>query len=316
VQAIIMAPSRELVTQIGSVAGKLFAGTDYRVVTLIGGANVRNQIKHMREDRPQILVATPGRLAELVFRLEQVKLGNVRAVVVDEVDNMMHEPYVGEIETVLQGTPLRKMLVLASATSSDPAVAAFADRYTGQAGWRQVAVQGAAALPRTITHGLISVPRMRALEMLRKFLRAKPTVKSALVFVNEPHRVEVVCRELGDMGLVAAPLHGDSTKEDRKEIITRMRDGRLKLVVCTELAARGLDLPELTHVVNFELPTDAEHYVHRTGRCGRAGKQGLVMNFANPETKFVIRRFGKKLGIKVQDCEIRDGKVYLKNDGK
>jgi ATP-dependent RNA helicase DeaD len=157
---------------------------------------------------------------------------------------------------------------------------------------------------------------MRALEMLRRFLKAKPTVKSALVFVNDPYRVEIICRELGEMGLIAAPLHGDSTKEDRKEIITRMRDGRLRLVVCTELAARGLDLPGLTHVVNFELPTDAEHYVHRTGRCGRAGKQGLVMNFANPETKFVIRRFGKKLGIKVQDCEIRDGKVYLKNDGK
>ena len=97
-----------------------------------------------------------------------------------------------------------------------------------------------------------------------------------------------------------------------QEIISRLRDGRLNLVVTTELAARGLDIPDLTHVINFELPTDAQHYVHRAGRCGRAGRKGLVMNFANPDTKFVIRRFGKQLGVKVQDCEIRDGQVCLK----
>lgn len=115
------------------------------------------------------------------------------------------------------------------------------------------------------------------------------------------------------MGLVAAPLHGDSTKEDRKEILARLKDGRLKLVVCTELAARGLDIPDLTHVINFELPTDASHYIHRAGRCGRAGKKGLVMNFANPDTKFVVRRFGKQLGVKVRDCEVREGQVFLKS---
>jgi ATP-dependent RNA helicase DeaD len=91
----------------------------------------------------------------------------------------------------------------------------------------------------------------------------------------------------------------------QQEIISRLRDGRLNLVVTTELAARGLDIPDLTHVINFELPTDAQHYVHRAGRCGRAGRKGLVMNF-------VIRRFGKQLGVKVQDCEIRDGQVCLK----
>ncbi len=92
-----------------------------------------------------------------------------------------------------------------------------------------------------------------------------------------------------------------------------MRDGRTNLVVTTELAARGLDIPELTHVINFELPTDAQHYIHRAGRCGRAGRPGLVINFANPDTKFVIRRFGKQLSVKIQDCELREGHVYLKS---
>jgi len=322
VQALVLAPSRELVTQIAHVAASVFRDSDYRVVSLIGGANVRNQIKHLREDRPQIVIATPGRLAELVFRLEKIKLGMVRAVVIDEVDNMMQDPYVGEIETILQATPLfsavsqgpsssrefgpgpsseqfpektnddggdddddaydssfpgdddidraadassdrKRLICLASATSNDPSVASFADRYCGEKMWSRIAVDSGAMLPATITHGLISTTRMRALDMLRRFLNAKPVVRSAIIFVNDPHRVEVVVRELHEMGLIAAPLHGDSSKEDRKEIISRLKDGRLRLVVATELAARGLDIPDLSHVINFELPTDAQHYVHR-----------------------------------------------------
>ena len=129
--------------------------------------------------------------------------------------------------------------------------------------WDRIAVDSGAMLPATITHGLISTTRMHALDMLRRFINAKPAVRSAIIFVNDPHRVEVVVRELYEMGLVAAPLHGDSSKDDRKEIISRLKDGRLRLVVATELAARGLDIPDLSHVINFELPTDAQHYVHR-----------------------------------------------------
>ena len=175
-----------------------------------------------------------------------------------------------------------------------------------------VRVARASPLPRSITHGLLSTPRMRALESLKRFLNSKPTVEKALIFVNEPRRVEVIAEQLLEMGYVAAPLHGETSKEDRKEIVARLKDGRLRLVVTTELAARGLDIPNLTHVINFELPTDAQHYVHRAGRCGRAGQPGLVMNFATPSTKHVVRRFGKRLGTKVRDCEVREGRVHLK----
>ena len=380
VQAIVMAPSRELVTQIGAVGDELFKGTGINVLSLIGGANVRNQIKRLREQKPQIIIATPGRLAELVFQLRKLRLGMVRAVIVDEVDSMLREPFVGELQTIFEATPLfsrrspelgdgirqpafpsrmlttssdsdvesildedegeeesfdddedvdeepdtdtegeddddstlnKRLVCLASATSTDPNVKLFAERYCSP-NWARVAVPSASMLPSGITHGLISTPRMRALEMLKRFLKAKPAVVSALIFVNDPHRVEIIYEQLLEMGFIAAPLHGESSKDDRKEILSRLRDGRLNLVVTTELAARGLDIPDLTHVINFELPTDAQHYVHRAGRCGRAGRKGLVMNFANPDTKFVIRRFGKQLGVKVQDCEIREGQVHLK----
>lgn len=256
-----MAPSRELVQQIGQVAASLFEGTDYRVQTLIGGANIHHQSTHLRDDRPQILIATPGRLAELVFKLEKLRLGRVKVVVVDEVDSMMQEPYIGEVETLLQATPLyskaaaarkaevnttlaetppeartkllpaniasqeeeplQRLLWLASATSHDPAVSAFADRYTARSGksWSEISVTDGAALPNSITHGLISIPRERSLEYLKRLLHAKPAIRSALIFVNDPYRVEVICKDLARSGIVAAPLHGEASKDDRKVIL-------------------------------------------------------------------------------------------------
>jgi len=360
VQALIFAPSRELVTQITLVATALFEGTGINAVSIIGGANIKGQINRLRDEKPQIVISTPGRLAEIVFSYEKLKLGNVRAVIVDEIDNLLKEAFIDSLQVLLEATPVFRrrqisssstsstdifikdsnniedeegefvdvtadeddpvnlvqepspqMICFASATSNDPIVNSFADKYLGN-NWKRIAVESSSMLPSTITHGIISAPRIKALEMLRKFLNAKPFVKSGLIFVNDPHRVEIVCEKLLEMGMIAAPLHGETSKDDRKEILTRLRDGRVTLVVTTELAARGLDIPDLTHVVNFELPTDAQHYVHRAGRCGRAGRKGLVINFAMTDTKFVIRRFGKQLGAKIMDCEIREGQVFLK----
>jgi len=143
-------------------------------------------------------------------------------------------------------------------------------------------------------------------------LKSTPLVQCALIFVNDPHRVEVLCEQLLENGFVAAPLYGDSMI-GKREILARLRSGRLGIVVTTELSARGIDIPDMTHVINYELPTNAIHYVHRAGRCGRAGREGLVINFANPSTKVVVRRFGKQLKIRVSDCEIRQGQIHLKS---
>jgi ATP-dependent RNA helicase DeaD len=373
VQAIVLAPSRELVTQIGKVAQTVFDGTGISVVTLIGGANMKNQIQQIRDKRPQIVVATPGRLAEVVFKYEKLKLGNVRAMILDEADNLLQDVFIDELRTLIEATPCIKrqqqflsqsssnnnddmeedeeqaidgnessitkpnkfILCLASATAKNNLIVQeFADQYCGKYNWETVAVPLAGMLPAAVTHGLISAPRIKGLEILRKLLNSQPEVQRALIFVNDPHRVQVVYEQLLEKGIVCAPLTGESSKDDRKEIMARIRDGRLKFVVTTELAARGLDIPDISHVINFELPADSQHYVHRydmffvfvdsltleiifsiifrAGRCGRAGKPGLVINFATPSTKFVIRRFGKQLGAKVLDCEIREGRVYLR----
>ena len=247
-------------------------------MALIGGANLQGQVKRLRDQRPQIVIATPGRLGEIVFHLEKLKLSGVRAVVVDEVDNMLQQPYVDDLQALLQATPLAlnnipvgcedsnelpladvtvenidapdsiqsrdsnanlstdtvqaatrsretssllpdtppTLLCLASATSRDPAVTAFADRYAGINNWRLVTTSQCNTMPISITHGLISSPKERAMNMLKRFLNAKPAVKSAIIFVNDPKRVMGVVRELEVSGLIAAPLHGETNKDDRK----------------------------------------------------------------------------------------------------
>lgn len=266
-------------TQISDVADRLFYGLSIRTVPIIGGANARNQVKRIREDKPHIIVATPGRLAEIVFGLQKLSFGMVRALIVDEIDNMLDEPFVGELETLLQAMPLftrhipvfvddeddddigeiineldvtkplanskrnapqnyKSFVCFASATGNNPSVNKFTSQITKHS-WKMVTVDDVSSLsspssnyspdeipldmkktvsllPSTITHGLISTPRIRALEYLKRFLNSKPEVKSAFIFVNDPHRVEVICDQLLEMGMIAAPLHGESSKEDRK----------------------------------------------------------------------------------------------------
>lgn len=239
VQAIIIASSRELVIQISEVAESLFAGTPYEVLNVIGGANARHQIQTLRDDKPQIIIATPGRLAEMVFGMEHIHLGNVRAVVIDEVDHLLQEPYITEIEGLMSAIPMlhrspsaaereeqrgftphphydyRRMVCFASATGNSSVVRAFCERHC-RPDWKVLSVSSETRLPASITHCMVTVPRIRSLEWLTRVLNAKPEVKSALIFVSDPHRVEFLAKKLLEYKKIAAPLHGDATKEDRK----------------------------------------------------------------------------------------------------
>jgi superfamily II DNA/RNA helicase len=412
VQAIILAPSRELVLQITKVANQLFDETDLRCLGLIGGANIKTQLKVLREVNPQIVVATPGRLAEILFHFERLSLNHVNVVIIDEADHLVQEPFIKELKTIMDASnflkkkmeqknefslirskltktssvsdpandknetdsskessvplvesseeqkgkpeineeetpsphsssnsfcfPQKHLLCLASATANNnPFVTSFIEEYsyynqfhhldlTNQfspnltlnkpppPSYSKAIVNQEGRLPPTITHAIISVPLIKRYELLKKFLNAKPDVNRGIIFVNDPYKVQQVYEKLLSFGFIVAPLHGDTNKEDRKDILQRLQDGRLRLVITTELSARGLDIPDVTHVINFELPTDANHYIHRVGRCGRVGKAGLALSLTTPQTKFVIRRFAKQLGTKIHDCEIREGQVWLK----
>ena len=172
-----------------------------------------------------------------------------------------------------------------------------------------------ARVSRTVMHGVVNVPHRRfALDTIRKILHTEPTLQQILIFAETPRKVDIVVEKLAAMGIIAAPLHGgmSSQKTDRAEVSRALRDGYVGIVVATELAARGLDAPLLTHVINLDLPTDASHYAHRAGRCGRGGRPGVVINFTtSPQERNVPHRFARSLGIEMHTVEPRSGKLIV-----
>lgn len=168
---------------------------------------------------------------------------------------------------------------------------------------------------RTVLHGVVHVPQRRLiLETIRRILHTEPMPEQVVIFVDTARKVDMVVKELGDRGIVAAPFHGGmgSEKLDRAQVSRALRDGNVGLVVATELAARGLDAPFLTHVINMDLPTDASHYAHRAGRCGRGGRPGVVINLTtSPKARKVPFQFAATLGIDMHTVEPREGKLVI-----
>ena len=169
---------------------------------------------------------------------------------------------------------------------------------------------------RTVLHGVIHLPQKRGLKMeiVRKILHTEPIPQQILIFVDTSRKVDIVVEKLAARGILAAALHGGmgSEKLDRAEVAKALREGYVGIVVATELAARGIDAPYLTHVINMDLPTDASHYAHRAGRCGRGGRPGVVINITtNPKERNVPERFANSLGIEMHDVEPRGGKLLM-----
>jgi ATP-dependent RNA helicase DeaD len=168
---------------------------------------------------------------------------------------------------------------------------------------------------RTAIHGVVHVPHRRlALDTLRRILHTDPTPQQILIFVSSSRKVDIVVEKLGTMGIIAAALHGGqgSDKMDRAEVSKALREGYVGIVVATELAARGLDAPLLTHVINMDLPTDASHYAHRAGRCGRGGRPGVVINITtSPKERNVPKRFADSLGIEMHSVLARSGELVM-----
>ena len=339
VQLLIITPGRELSAQIAAVCAELFQGTGLKALSLIGGANINRQIENLKKKRPQVVVGTPGRLAELALGQRKLKLGTVRTVIMDEVDAMLDGDGRGgggkmdpEVTSLLKAVGPSTQHILASATGALPETRAALEAVVG----RKLTVCGlpesmydptqvdpskkptptGVALPLAVAHGVHVTSQPKMLTAIRSLLYTEPNPELCLVFVSDSHRVKVVCGKLLQMGIIAAPLHGEQDKDERTDVMRRLAKGTVGLVVTTELAARGLDAPLLTHVINLDLPTDATHYAHRAGRVGRAGRPGIVVSLATPQTQFILKRFAKTLDVKIPSVSFYANRLLEELDGE
>jgi len=338
VRVIIIAPGRELASQIVAVGRELFQGTDLSAMLAIGGTPFSRNYEQIRKKKPTFLIGTPGRLAELVVgkpgeKSGKLKISSLHSVVLDECDALLeykpHEEPTAAIMNVLQRRH-RNVLqsILCSATAGDLQASSKLDGYLcesyahAQSDKNDETITEASnsefsqtRVSRTAVHGVVHVEHKRfALETLRKVLYTEPAPQQVLIFVDNSRRVGIVVDKLAQMGIIAAPLHGGqgSEKGDRAEVNKALREGFVGVVVATEMAARGIDAPYLTHVINLDLPTDASHYAHRAGRCGRGGRPGVVVNLAvGGKERGVPLKFAKALNIDMYDVEPQAGKLAI-----
>lgn len=333
VKVLVIAPGRELASQIVAVARDLLKETGLTVALAIGGTPFSRNFDQIRKKKPDFIIGTPGRFAELVVgqpgeKGGKLKIANLQAVVLDECDALLeYEPHSEPTAAIIDALKRRHgnslQSILCSATAGDLLGKSLLDNLLRQ-GYAHARTDDKEKLvtsgtgqttrvSRTAIHGVVRVPHKRfVLDTLKKILYTEPTPQQVLIFVDNSRRVGIVVEKLAEMGIIAAPLHGGSgsEKSDRTEVNKLFREGFIGIVVATEMAARGIDAPYLTHVINLDLPTDASHYAHRAGRCGRGGRPGVVLNIAvGPREKNVPFKFADALDIDMHVTELQNGKL-------
>ncbi|MDI4644374.1 DEAD/DEAH box helicase [Cohnella hashimotonis] len=304
-QAVVIAPTQELAMQIVRVSEKFGEPLGVKTVALIGGAALSRQLDRMK-GKPAIVVGTPGRIRE-VASLRKLSLSAVKHVVVDETDRVFSLGGKGDVEFVLKGAARDRQTVFVSATRSDTMRAAEAKwlRDPWETTVRQEQEPG---LPQTIEHlYLVSDPRDK-IDLVRRLVRTmKPS--STLLFVNDIERIGELLAKLRFEGFAVDALYGDTPGRERGEVLRKFREGKTKLLVASDVAARGLDVQELALVLQFEPALDADHYVHRAGRTGRMGRSGTSITIVTPKEQFIMDKLGKQLRIEIRERRLAHGRL-------
>lgn len=301
-QALVLCPTRELCLQISRDLSS-FANfmPSIRITAVYGGASIETQIRQLQEG-PQIIVATPGRLNDMIRR-KKVDFSSVKWVVLDEADEMLDMGFQEEVDTILETTPTEKNTLLFSATMpaqverilakymTNPVIKTVGKRNTGTA---------------NVKHMFYMVHARDRYQALKRIADFNPSIY-AIIFCRTRIETQEVAESLIRDGYNADSLHGDLSQAQRDHVMGRFRKRSLQMLVATDVAARGLDVNDLTHVINYNLPDDTEIYIHRSGRTGRADKLGISIAIINLKEKFKIRQIEKMIGREFAPAKIPTG---------
>jgi ATP-dependent RNA helicase DeaD len=298
-QALIMAPTRELGQQTAQQLKDFSQNNpDLNVEVVYGGAAITNQIRALRKPT-QIVVATPGRLLDLINR-RAVKLDNVRYVVLDEADEMLNMGFKEDIDKILSFTQEDKVTWLFSATM--PAgIRKIIKKYMEAP--LEVSINAQEISNKDISHKYVVTKTSNKIPALRRFLDQQPDMRGIL-FCRTKRETQQISDEIARMGYAAEALHGDLSQSQRDAVMKRFKARSMQLLIATDVAARGIDVIDLTHVLHHTLPDQLEYYTHRSGRTGRAGKKGISLAFINPREGRRISELERKIKIKFEKIEV------------
>jgi ATP-dependent RNA helicase RhlE len=288
-RALIVTPTRELAEQIHQVVRALSVGTKLRSATIYGGVTANRQIKALKEG-VEILVATPGRLLDLLQQ-RYVRLEKIEILVIDEADRMFDMGFLPDLRRIIKAVPTQRQTMLFSATfPSEVELLAKQSLIDPQ----KIAM-GISRPAHTVTHALYPVPSHLKSGLLLRLLKQIDS-DSVLVFTRTKHRADKLARQIAHAGFRVTSLHSNRTQGQREQALRGFKTGHFRIMVATDIAARGLDIEGISHVINYDMPDTADAYIHRIGRTGRAQRTGDAFTLVTPEDNDMIRSLERIMG--------------------
>ncbi|MEI2664462.1 DEAD/DEAH box helicase [Rossellomorea sp. LJF3] len=293
IQSLIVTPTRELAIQVTAELNQILSSVedDIHVLAVYGGQDVEKQIKRLKNKAIHIVIGTPGRLLDHVRR-ETVDFSNVRFLVLDEADQMLHIGFFDEVESIIRETPFTRQTALFSATMSKD-IRKIGKRYMNQP--HNVQIREKEKIVQEIQQEIVETTDREKLDALSQTIHdVQPFL--GIIFCRTKRRVSKLLGDLKARGFLVDELHGDLSQAKRENVMKKFRDAKLQLLIATDVAARGLDVEGVTHVFNYDIPQDVESYIHRIGRTGRAGKDGLAITFVALKDKQDLEMIEKGVG--------------------
>jgi superfamily II DNA/RNA helicase len=306
-QAVVLASSQELVMQVYQEFQKWSEGSGIRGTSIIGGANVKRQLEKLKK-RPQVIFATPGRLHELI-KQKKVKMHEVKLVVLDEGDQLLIPEHLNTVQNIVKSTMNDRQVVLFSATMKAATEKLAKDLTKDQEVLRiekdEIASSG------EVEHIYFLCEPRDKIKLLEKIVRLENS--KSLAFINDIGEIQVFKEKLLFKDLSIGILHSDMKKLERQAALKSFRDGKMKMLIATDVAARGLDIQGVTHVVQIDSPKDIAQYVHRAGRTGRMGANGTIISLVTEREERELKRYCRELNVSLQKRVFYQGQISEEN---
>jgi len=304
--AIILEPTRELAVQVAQELNKIGSGKNVQVFPVYGGKSIENQIRTLKMG-VDVVVGTPGRVLDHIQR-KTISLSEIRIVVLDEADEMLDMGFVEDIEAILKTTPAERQTLLFSATMPQPIIA-ISKKYMRSP--EKIRINPKDVVVPEIKQVFYEVKDADKVNALTRLIDVEEP-QLAIVFCHTKRDVDDVSMKLQQMGYNANALHGDFTQSHRDEVMEKFKKGTLDILVATDVAARGLDIKNVTHVFNYSIPQNPESYIHRIGRTGRAGKSGIAITLVTPREYRHLRLIERTAKTTIDKKKLPSSKEVLK----
>ena len=296
-RALVLTPTRELAQQIEASLRAYGRYLPLKTCVLVGGVSMSGQVSSLRK-RPDIVVATPGRLLDLM-RQKEVILNGIEFLVLDEADRMLDLGFIRDVQTIVSQIPTARQTLLFSATLS-PEIAGLASDMLKNPVW--IATTPVASVAVKIDQKVLFVDQANKGDLLIDILKGS-NVQRALVFTRTKHRADRVMRHLSRNGISVDAIHSNKSQNGRQRSLAAFDNGRITVLVATDIMARGIDVEGISHVINYELPNDAQNYVHRIGRTARAGAAGIALSFCDASEVVMLKGIEKLIRCELPAAE-------------